>query len=110
DRDHQHVLAWLEAGLLHGLDRTELHVVVMSERGADALEIVGRLDEGFHHLLAALRREITALRLDDLHVGEAGDDRLEALLAFDRRRRTGRSLLLDDVAAALARRSEPGAG
>ena len=107
DRDHQEVLARLQPGFLHRLDRAELHVVVMGEHAADALQVVGRLDEGLHHLLAAVGGEIAALRLDDLHVREEGDDRLEPFLALYRRRGADGALQLDDVAVALARLGEP---
>src|SRR5262249_12429907 len=47
---------------------------------------------------------------DDLHLGEVADHGFETLLALDRRRRAGGALQFDDLAIALARLRQPGAG
>src|SRR5205823_6557747 len=68
DRYRQDVLARLEAGLLHRLDRADHHVVVVGVDRANRLAAAFGLDEAFHHLLALGAGEVavwlrTTLRL-----------------------------------------------
>ncbi len=84
-------LPGLMPGFFHRLNRAQGHVVVMSEQHVDRFPL-GAFQKSFHHFFAFGPREIAALALDDFDSRRFGNDFLEALLAIDRRRGTGRAL------------------
>src|SRR6266702_4356783 len=111
DRDGEDLLARLEAGFLHRLDRADHHVVIVRIDRADRLAAAFGLDEALHHLFALGPGEVAGLAAHHLQVRMLGDGGVKTLLAVGRDAGTDRALQLDDVAClAACRLRQPFAG
>src|SRR3954467_830369 len=98
DRDGEYLLARLEAGFLHRLDRADHHVVVVRINCADRLAAAFGLDEAFHHFLALGAGEVAGLAAYHLQVRMLGDGGVKTLLAVGSDAGADRALQFDGVA------------